>query len=207
MGQILPQALTELIQQLGQLPGVGARTAERYAYFLLKNHNRSNQKLSESIKILHDSVKICPKTFALIDKNQEISDLYQDPGRNKKIVILVEEPLDIVPIEKTKKFDGTYHVLGGVLSPIDGVHPEDLNIEPLLKRIVEDEVEELIIATNASVEGESTALYIQKIIKEAGLKLTISRLAQGLPVGTDLEYADQITLGYALEGRKVINES
>ncbi len=207
MSQLLPQALSELIDQLGQLPGVGARTAERYAYFLLKNQTKSNQLLSKSIDNLHSSVKKCPKTFALIDADQEVSRLYDDPTRDKKSVVLVEEPLDILPIERTKKWHGTYHVLGGVLSPIDGISPEDLTIKELVARLIEDEVSELIIATNASVEGESTALFVQKIIEEAGLKLKISRLAQGLPVGTDLEYADQITLGYALDGRKVINEN
>ncbi len=207
MGQVLPQALLELTQQLSQLPGVGSRTAERYAYFLLKNNQRANQRMAQAIDKLHQAVKTCPKTFALIDVDKEVSDLYNDPKRDKQTIILVEEPLDIVPIEKTNKFNGTYHVLGGVLSPIDGVNPEDLNIKPLLDRIEQDQVKELIIATNASVEGESTALYVQKIIRESGLEIIISRLAQGLPVGTDLEYADQITLGYALDGRKVINET
>lgn len=206
MSQVLPQALLDLISQLSQLPGVGSRTAERYAYFLLNSSNSANQKMSQSIANLQQSVKKCPKTFALIDANQQISNLYDSPLRNKKLVILVEEPLDIIPIEKTKKFEGTYHVLGGVLSPIDGIDPSDLTVDSLIQRLKNDQVEELIIATNASVEGESTALYVQKIIKESGLNLKISRLAQGLPVGTDLEYADQITLGYALDGRKVINE-
>lgn len=205
MSQILPPALLNLINELGQLPGVGARTAERYAYFLLKNNKQNNQRLAQNISDLADNIKECPKTFALIAHNQEVSDLYTDSNRDKTVVALVEKPLDIVPIEKTNKFKGTYHVLGGVLSPIDGVTPDDLHIKELIDRIQQDSVNELIIATNASVEGESTALYIQKIIEEAGLNLTITRLAQGLPVGTDIEYADQITLGYALDGRKVIH--
>lgn len=205
MNQLLPQALSKLIDELGQLPGVGARTAERYAYFLLKNSERHNQNLATAIADLKSTIKECPKTFALIDSDEEFSPLYTDQQRDKQLVALVEEPLDIISIEKTGKFTGTYHVLGGTLSPIDGVHPEDLHINELLERLHDDQVRELIIATNASVEGESTALYVQKRIKEAGLDLVVTRLAQGLPVGTDLEYADQITLGYALDGRKAVS--
>lgn len=207
MQQILPKSLLTAIDQLGQLPGVGARTAERYAYFLLKQPPSLTDKLATSLTNLHPGVKVCPKTFALIDPDQKISPLYDDPDRNRQLVALVEEPLDIVAIEKTGKFNGTYHVLGGVLSPVDGIGPNDLKINELIERLKSDQVKELIIATNASVEGESTALYVQKIVKESNLKLKISRLAQGLPVGTDLEYADQITLGHALEGRKVIHDN
>ena len=205
MNQLLPQALSKLIDELGQLPGVGMRTAERYAYFLLKNSNHQNQNLATAIAELKTNIKECPKTFALISNDEDLSPLYTDSGRNKKLVALVEEPLDIIPIEKTGKFSGTYHVLGGTLSPIDGINPDDLHIRELLERLVEDQVEELIIATNASVEGEATALYVQNKIKEAKLDLIVTRLAQGLPVGTDLEYADQITLGYALDGRKAVS--
>lgn len=205
MNQLLPQALSKLIDELGQLPGVGARTAERYAYFLLKNSERQNQNLAAAIADLKTNIKECPKTFALISGDEEVSPLYTDERRDKQLVALVEEPLDIVSIEKTGKFAGTYHVLGGTLSPIDGIHPEDLHIQELIERLRNDKVRELIIATNASVEGESTALYVQKRIKEAGLELMVTRLAQGLPVGTDLEYADQITLGYALDGRKAVS--
>ncbi len=205
MNQLLPQALSKLIDELGQLPGVGARTAERYAYFLLKNSERQNQNLAAAIADLKTNIKDCPKTFALISGDEEVSPLYTDERRDKQLVALVEEPLDIVSIEKTGKFAGTYHVLGGTLSPIDGIHPEDLHIQELIERLRNDKVRELIIATNASVEGESTALYVQKRIKEAGLELMVTRLAQGLPVGTDLEYADQITLGYALDGRKAVS--
>jgi recombination protein RecR len=203
---IIPRALANLINELGNLPGVGTHTAERYAYFLLKSSQNTIDSLKDAIGAIKTEVKSCPVTFALIDQNEEISPLYSDTNRNKKLIALVEEPLDIVPIERTGKFNGTYHVLGGVLSPIDGVGPNDLHITELIQRLKDDQVEELIIATNASVEGESTALYVEKQIKEAGVKLTISRLARGIPVGVDLEYTDQITLGQALEGRKVIND-
>ena len=151
---LLPSALERVIEELGHLPGVGPRTAERYAYFLL--------------------------------------------------VAVVEEPLDIVALERTGQFHGTYHVLGGTISPIDGVGPEQLHIPELLQRLRDDNVEEVIIATNASVEGESTALFIQRQIKESHLATKVSRLARGIPVGVDLEYADQITLGHALEGRRFL---
>lgn len=200
--QILPTALNKLIDELGQLPGVGARTAERYAYFLLKSQEKKAHSLAQAIEQLHTNVKQCPVTFALIDADQDLSPLYADPKRNKQLVAVVEEPLDIVALERTGQFDGTYHVLGGAISPLDGVGPEQLHIPELAERIKKDGVQELIIATNASVEGESTALFLQNYITEAGIEVTMSRLARGIPVGVDLEYADQITLTHALEGRK-----
>jgi recombination protein RecR len=198
---ILPKALLHLIDELGTLPGVGPRTAERYAYDLLRRDPSVAKRVAGALTNLHDNVAYCPKTFALIEKNQKISPLYSDPARDKTVVAVVEEPLDVVAIERTGQFKGTYHVLGGVISPIDGVGPEQLHIPELLRRINEDGVKEIILATNASVEGESTALYLQKQIGEEG-NIKITRLARGLPVGVDLEYADQITLGHALEGRQ-----
>ncbi len=204
MAQILPSALVRAIEELGRLPGVGARTAERYAYFLLRSDTHTTDKLASSIADLHSGVKTCPVTFALIDVNEEISPLYTDRGRNKRLVAVVEEPLDIVALERTGQYHGTYHVLGGAISPIDGIGPEQLHIPELLKRIETDNVEEVIIATNASVEGESTALFLQRHIQDAGNSVTLSRLARGIPVGVDLEYADQITLTHALEGRRTL---
>ena len=152
---------------------------------------------------LHKNVKQCPVTFALISDTEEVSPLYSSETRDKKLVAVVEEPLDIVALEKTKQFNGTYHVLGGAISPIDGIGPEQLHLNELAERISKDEVREIIIATNASVEGESTALYLQRFLREKGFdNLIISRLARGIPVGVDLEYADQITLSHALEGRR-----
>lgn len=158
--------------------------------------------MAESIAVLHDGVKTCPVTFALINPDDDVSPLYSGRDRNKKLVAVVEEPLDIVALERTGQFKGTYHVLGGVISPIDGIGPEKLHIPELLQRLKDDAVEEVIIATNASVEGESTALFLERQIRDAKVETEISRLARGLPVGVDLEYADQITLGHALEGRK-----
>ncbi len=190
------------IDELGKLPGVGARTAERYAYFLLRADERTSEKLASAINQLHKGVKSCPVTFALIDSDEDVSSLYSDSDRNKKLVAIVEEPLDIISLERTGQFKGTYHVLGGAISPIDGIGPEQLHIPELLKRLIDDQVEEAIVATNASVEGESTALFLKRLISEAGIEVKLSRLARGIPVGVDLEYADQITLTHALEGRR-----
>lgn len=204
MAQLLPEALLNAIDELGRLPGVGARTAERYAYYLLKAQPSVSEKLAGSLTQLHQGVKQCPVTFALINADQDVSPLYDDSSRDKTIIAVVEEPLDIIALERTGQFNGTYHVLGGAISPIDGVGPEQLHIPELTKRIVDDNVVELIIATNASVEGESTALFLQRHIQDAGLVVKMSRLARGIPVGVDLEYADQITLSHALEGRRTL---
>ena len=200
--QLLPPALDDLIEAIGALPGVGPRTAERYAYFVLRNDPAIAQRLSHSLANIHDQVGYCQVTFALVKKGQALSELYTDPSRDKSTVAIVAEPFDIISIEKTGLFNGTYHVLGGLISPIDGIGPEQLHIAELLKRIDKDKVKELILATNASVEGESTALYLQQQVGERKVKIT--RLARGLPVGVDLEYTDQITLGRALEGRQAL---
>ncbi len=200
---VLPKALQKLIDDLSVLPGVGSRTAERYAYYLFRTDPTKAKTLAVSLEKLHSSISLCKKTFALIESGQEYSPLYTDPDRDKKLVAVVAEPFDILALEKTNQFKGTYHVLGGLVSPIDGIGPEQLTIPQLMKRIDDDKVKEVILATNASVEGESTALYIQQQVGDR--KVKISRLARGLPIGVDLEYADQITLGRALEGRTQIN--
>lgn len=200
--QILPPALTDLIDAFGALPGVGPRTAERYAYYLVRHTSDAPDKLAAALTRLHSGIAYCRKTFAIIPASEELSDLYTDPRRDKTTIAVVAEPFDLVALEKTGQFNGTYHVLGGLVSPIDGVGPEQLHIAELIKRIDEDAVQEIILATNASVEGESTALYIQQQIGDRKVKVT--RLARGLPIGVDLEYADQITLGRALEGRQQI---
>jgi len=199
MSQVLPKALQKSIEAIGCLPGVGSRTAERYAYFLLKSDKTNSEKIADSILQLHSKIKICPKTFAIIDADLDVSPLYSDLGRDKQLVAIVAEPFDIVALEKTASFKGTYHVLGGLISPIDGIGPDNLRIKELKQRIKEDAVNEIILATNASVEGETTALYLQQQLADTNLKLT--RLARGIPIGLDLEYTDQITLTRALEGR------
>lgn len=202
MSSVLPPALVAVIEALGRLPGVGPRTAERYAYFLMRNDPSKATQLAGSLVDLHAGVGYCKKTFALVPAGQELSDLYTNPKRDKTVVAVVAEPFDIVALEKTNQFSGTYHVLGGLVSPIDGIGPDQLHISELITRIDEDGVQEIILATNASVEGESTALYLQKQIGDRKVKVT--RLARGLPIGVDLEYADQITLGRALEGRQTL---
>lgn len=196
---VLPQSLQSTIDALRLLPGVGPRSAERYAYYLLRADPHKATEISENLAKLHDSVDYCQKTFALVEKGEKYSKLYTDPARDKTLVAVVAEPFDVVSLENTGQFSGTYHVLGGLISPIDGMGPENLRIKELIKRIDDDKVKEIILATNAGVEGESTALYLQQQIGDRKVKVT--RLARGLPIGVDLEYADQITLSRALEGR------
>ena len=182
---MLPKALQSVTTALGLLPGVGPKTAERYAYFLFRSDKRIADEIAEAVAGLHDKIKSCPVTFALIDAEEEVSPFYADDARDKKTVLVVEEP----------------HVLGGAISPIDGITPDQLHIKELVERIKIDEVAEVIIATNPSVEGESTALLLEKVLREAKPELKLTRLARGLPLGVDLSYADQITLTAALENR------
>lgn len=198
---MLPKALEETIEALGRLPGVGPKTAERYAYYLFRSDKKISEQIAESLEKLHSGVKLCPKTFTLIDVDDEVSPFYSNPKRDKKTVLVVEEPLDIFAIEQTREYKGTYHVLGGAISPLDGVGPEQLHIKDLFERIDEDEVTEVIIATNPSVEGESTALFLERMLHEKADGLKVTRLARGLPLGVDISYADQITISAALENR------
>ena len=198
---MLPKALEDVISALGTLPGVGPRTAERYAYYLFRSNPALSAVISDSLKNLHSGVKNCPKTFALIDATEKFSKFYDDPARDKTSVLVVEEPLDIYAIESTKQYTGTYHVLGGRRTTNDGITPDQLHIKELISRVKSDAVKEVIIATNPSVEGESTALLLQKLLSEKYPDLKITRLARGLPLGVDLSYADQITLSAALSNR------
>lgn len=197
---LVPKALQNLVDALSKLPGVGPRSAERFAYYLLRHDPRTSETLAASLRELHSGVKQCPYTFALIDAHDEASSLYTDPHRDKTMVAVVADPFDVIALEKTGQYKGTYHVLGGLLSPIDGVRVEDLRIKELQARVVNDKVTEIIVATNASVEGEATSLYLQQLFTDSDITLT--RLARGLSVGVDLEFADHISLGRALEGRQ-----
>lgn len=198
---MLPHALASAIEALSHLPGVGPRTAERYAYYLFRSQPQFAQQIAQSLQTLHTGVKSCPISFALIDATEEQSTLYTDPKRDKSTILVVEEPLDIYAIEQTKQYQGTYHVLGGAISPIDGITANQLHIKELLDRVKKDQAQEVIIATNPSVEGESTALLLQKLLTQQYPQLQITRLARGLPLGVDLSYADQITLSAALNHR------
>ncbi|NBU33228.1 recombination protein RecR [bacterium] len=199
---LIPKALQNVVDALSKLPGVGPRSAERFAYFLLRSDPRLTTTLATSLGDLHAGVKHCPYTFALISANEDTSSLYANPERDKTIVAVVADPFDVIAIEKTGQFSGTYHVLGGLLSPIDGIQVEDLHMNELVERVARDHVIELIIATNASVEGEATSLYLQQLFTDKNVNLT--RLARGLSVGVDLEFADHISLSRALEGRQKI---
>lgn len=198
---MLPPALQSLIDELSKLPGIGPRTAERLALYILRNPEAQSQALAGSLSELHQNIKYCQ-----ICHNLSAADLCvicQDSRREATTICIVENPFDIVAIERTASYRGLYHVLGGAISPIDGIGPEQLNIKSLFVRLKANSVGELIVATNSNTEGEATALYIQKQAHEKlGDKIKVTRLASGLPIGSDLEYADQITLGRALEGRR-----
>jgi recombination protein RecR len=194
---MLPASLQVLIDELGRLPGVGPRTAERYAFFILKAPQAQAEALAQAVASLHGSIKACQRCHNLAES--DLCDICRDARRDPDLLAVVESPLDIVALERTGMFKGLYHVLGGVISPIDGIGPDQLNIKSLFNRLAKAKPQEVIIATNATTEGDATALYLQKHMPA---KVKVTRLARGLPMGSDLEYADQITLGRALEGRR-----
>lgn len=195
---MLPKALERLIEEFHNLPGIGPRTAERLAFYALKSGRGQSQALADALQAVHD-VKSCQLCHNLAEA--ELCKICASGSRDQQLLAVVEEPLDVAAIEKTGIFGGLYHVLGGAISPIDGIGPQQLNIKSLLKRVQSAKFNEIILATNPSTEGEATALYIQRQLPKS---LKITRLARGLPMGSDLEYADQITLGRALEGRQLL---
>jgi recombination protein RecR len=189
--------LDRLIRSLSRFPGVGKKSATRMAYFLLQSDDEYLAGLAEQIKTLKMRIRRC--TTCGLYTEADPCDYCSDPNRNPGLICVVEQSQDVATIEATREFDGRYHVLGGALSPIDGIGPADLNIDSLVKRIESGAVSEIIVATNPSVEGDTTALYLVDLIKDRGI--TVSRLASGLPVGGDLEYADRLTLARSLKGR------
>jgi recombination protein RecR len=188
----------DLIDELGRLPGIGPKSAQRIAFHLLKVSKDDALRLARSISEVKDKVRFCAQCFNVSEG--ELCGICSDSRRDVSMVCVVEEPRDLVAVEKTGEFKGTYHVLQGAISPIEGVGPEQLRIRELLDRIGLSGIEEVILCTNPNLEGEATALYLARLLKPMGLKVT--RIASGLPVGGDLEYADELTLGRALEGRR-----
>lgn len=198
----LPSSLQKLINELSKLPGVGPKTAQRLAFYLLKRDSIDNTSLIHALSELKGGVVFCSICHNMVEADP--CSTCTDPGRDSSILCVVEEPLDALAIDKTGKFKGKFHVLGGVLNPLEGIGPEQLKIESLMGRIQNKEsgVAELIIATNPSLEGEATAMHLSKVIKQSNPKIKITRIARGLPMGGDLEYADDITLMRAMEGRR-----
>jgi len=193
-----PPSMTRLIQQLTRLPGIGEKTASRLAFHILRGDREYAQSLAEALVAVKDETRLCSVCFALTESDP--CPLCADPQRSAEVICVVEEPADLLAIERVREFKGRYHVLHGTLAPLDGVGPDDLKIQPLLVRLRDVPVHEVILATNPTAEGEATALYLAKLLKPLGVKVT--RIAHGLPVGADLEYADVMTVGRALEGRR-----
>lgn len=187
-----------LIEELAKLPGIGPKSAQRIAFYLLKTSPGEARRLAEAITQFKDKVKFCKTCFNVTA--EEVCEICRDTRRDTSVICVVEEPKDVMALEKTKEFKGRYHVLHGAISPIEGIGPEDLRIKELLERFKGVEVKEIILATNPNIEGEATAMYIAKLVKP--LEIRVTRIASGLPVGGDLEYADEVTLGRALEGRR-----
>ncbi|MBE7010478.1 MAG: recombination protein RecR [Ruminococcaceae bacterium] len=193
--------IARLIEEFAKLPGVGKRTAERLAYHVMKMPRQEVVAFSEALLAAKDHITFCPVCQSLTEKVP--CEICSDTRRDRGLICVVEKPKDVIKIEKIREFKGLYHVLHGVISPMDGIGPDDIRIKELLDRVHKGEVREVIMATNPNLEGEATAMYIAKLLKNFGIKTT--RLAHGIPVGGDLEYADEVTLTRALEGRHEIN--
>ena len=193
----IPRPVQILIDELSRLPGIGPKTASRLTYFLLRQPPEQSKSLAEALVEMKERTRFCSICFNMTENDP--CPVCSDEAREASVLCVLEEPLDVIAIEKTRVFKGRYHVLHGAISPVDDVGPDDLRIKELLNRLRDNKVREVIIATNPSYEGEATAMYLQKQIAPLGLKVT--RLARGLPVGGDLEYADETTLARALEGR------
>lgn len=208
MSKILPTSVQKLIDEFSKLPGVGPKTASRLVFYMLKKSNSDISSLGEAVSNLKKNLVYCQECFNIAEKSP--CDICSDPKRDKKKIMVVEEPLDVVALSKTD-YNGLYHVLGGVISPIDGIGPEQLRIGELIAKLKKGDYDEVILATDPSLEGEATSMYIAKQIENKisaqrrdltkGGKIKVTRIARGLPVGSDLEYADEITLTRALEGR------
>ena len=193
-----PAPVSRLIDELRKLPGIGPKSAQRIAFHLMRGSREESTRLSEAVGTLLDGIRTCTTCHAITD--QEFCALCSDPSRTAKTLCVVEEPQDLVAVEKTRDFRGRYHVLHGALSPLQGVGPDELRIQGLLDRVREGEATEVILATSPTVEGEATAVYLARLLKPLGVQVT--RIAMGVPVGSDLEWADEVTMAKALEGRR-----
>jgi recombination protein RecR len=191
-------AVQDLIDELGRLPGVGPKSAQRIAFHILQADPTDAQRLAHTIQRVKETVRFCARCWNVSE--QEQCRVCRDPRREEALVCVVEEARDVVAIERTREFRGRYHVLGGAISPIDGIGPDDLHVRELMTRLGDERISEIIIATNPNVEGEATASYLSRLIQPMGVRVT--RLASGLPVGGDLDYADEVTLGRAFAGRR-----
>lgn len=193
-------SIQALLDELERLPGIGPKSAQRIAYWILNQERADAIRLADAIIEVKDSVHFCSRCFNYAQ--DDLCDICASPRRDAATICVVSEPRDIPPIERTGSFSGVYHVLGGALSPLEGIGPDDLNIAALLARLTDTSIKEVILATNPNIEGETTASYLARIIKPLNIKVT--RLASGLPVGGDLEFADEVTLGRAIESRRVL---
>ncbi|MEI7690380.1 MAG: recombination mediator RecR [bacterium] len=194
---VIPKSIQDLIDELAKLPGVGPKTAQRLTFYLLRGSEDNLERLGRAVLNLKKEIKYCSVCCNFTD--EIICRVCEDQNRDNSIICVVSEPLDVVAFEKTG-FRGVYHVLGGIISPVEGVGPDDLFIKELLARLKNDNISEVILATNPNLEGETTALYLQRLIQPLGIQIT--RIARGLPVGGDLEYADEVTLTRSIEGRR-----
>ena len=193
-------AIQDLIDELGRLPGIGPKSAQRIALHIIQSERVDVTRLADVLRTVKERVKFCIECGNISE--EDLCRICRDPRRDNSLICVVEESKDVMAIEKTREFRGKYHVLGGAISPIDGIGPENLRIRELMARLADTNIQELIIATDPNLEGEATASYLIRQIKPLGIK--VSRLASGLPVGGDLEYADEVTLGRAFEGRRTV---
>jgi recombination protein RecR len=194
--------IQSLIEELGRLPGIGPKSAQRIAFHVIQSERSDIERLVEVLRVVRERVKFCQICGNISEENECL--ICRDPRRDLSLICVVEESKDVVAIERTREFKGRYHVLGGAISPIDGVGPDQLRIKELLNRLQDADIKEIIIATDPNLEGEATATYLSRLIKPLGID--VSRLASGLPVGGDLEYADEVTLGRAFEGRRRLSQ-
>ncbi len=192
----------ELIDELGRLPGIGPKSAQRIAFHIVQTESFDVRRLGEILLEVREKIRFCSLCGNVAD--QDLCNICRDPRRSRALICVVEEAKDVVAIERTREFRGLYHVLGGAISPIDGIGPDQLRIRELLQRLADGTVDEVIIATDPNLEGEATATYISRTLRT--LEINVSRLASGLPVGGDLEYADEVTLGRAFEGRRLVED-